>query len=157
MQEAFDRLQRARFNGFIWFAVILVLITTLLMQWSRVSDKADQTIVKVTVRSFYESASSLRQLWELNDKPEVAESNGITFGFTALGWPVVIRGGNVNCKEMWDLLSNNSQSASYIDLFDKKTLKSAPYNSCIYQISDGRWLELFYENETIHINGILTQ
>ncbi|WP_245905482.1 hypothetical protein [Photobacterium lipolyticum] len=113
-------------------------------------------MLKVTVRSFYERASSLRQLWELNDKPQVAENNGVMFGFTALGWPIVNHGGHINCEQMWVLLSNDDQATSYIQLVDKKSLKSGAYNSCFYQISDGKWLELLYENETIRINGFLT-
>jgi MSHA biogenesis protein MshF len=36
-------------------------------------------------------------------------------------------------------------------------VNSSGYNSCEYQIIDGKGLELSYENETIHIDGFLTQ
>ncbi|PSU32811.1 hypothetical protein C9I99_17170 [Photobacterium lutimaris] len=102
------------------------------------------------------SASAIRQQWELENKPSHSQTNGIEYSFTRYGWPIIIRNEHIDCAEMWDLLSSRQASIDYITLIDKKKVRSERYNSCYFQITDGKWLALFYENETIHTNGFLT-
>lgn len=155
--EAFNRLQKKRFHHFIWLAASFLVVAVLMVQWRQVNEKAEQTQLKVLVQTFYKSASSLRQQWELNDKPIQIESDGIQHTFTKLGWPIILQDNQVDCDKSWGLLSSRSNSVTYADIVIKKVTRSGQYNSCYYQISDGKWLELSYKNEIILIDGFLTR
>lgn len=157
LHEVFDRLQFSRLKEFIWLALILLLIAVLVGEWSQLNKKMEETKVNLTVNNFYNNAVNLRNLWELNDKPNYMTVNNIELSFTALGWPIVIESRQVNCDKMWLLLSGEQAASSYIHLSNKRTVNSTVYNSCEYQIIDGKGLELSYENETIHIDGFLTK
>lgn len=141
---------------FIWGAVILLLITVLLFESHSVHDKAVQVRVEVLAQTLQTSASTLHQEWELNHKPSHAVVDGIPYSYTQKGWPVVWQNGQVNCEKIWELLSSRVAPVKYIDVISKSEVRSSFYNSCNYQISDGKWLALFYENETIHTNVFLT-
>ncbi|MGF1876129.1 hypothetical protein L4D77_12475 [Photobacterium frigidiphilum] len=153
----FDRLPFTRLKGFIWLTLMLLLIAVLLGKWSQLNEKLEETKVKLTVSNFYNNAVSLRNLWELNDKPNYMTVNNIDLSFTTLGWPIVVESKQINCEKMWFLLSGDQKASPYITLSNKRTVNSNGYNSCEYQIIDGKGLELFYKNETIHIDGFLTQ
>ncbi|MCW8330423.1 hypothetical protein MD588_16575 [Photobacterium sp. SDRW27] len=127
-----------------------------MVQWHQVNEKAEQTQLRVLVQTFYKSASSLRQLWELSDKPLHSEKEGIQYTFTKLGWPIIKLDNHIDCEKTWQLLSSRANSIAYADIVIEKVTRSGQYNSCHYQITDGKWLELFYENETIRVNGFLT-
>ncbi|WP_299019235.1 hypothetical protein [uncultured Photobacterium sp.] len=154
--EAFNRQQKKRFRYLIWLSVVFLVLTVMLVQWRQIDAKAEQTQLKVLEQNFHKSASSLRQMWELQDKPEQLEVDGIKFALTSLGWPIVLRDGQVDCQQMWDLLVSREGSVDYLRFYSKKEVRSGQYNSCFYQITGGNWLELFYQRERIRINGFLT-
>jgi len=154
--EAFNRLQKKRLQYLIWFCGASFLVTNILAQGLEIKEEAERTRLSVLKQTFYKSASTLRQQWELQDKPAQLDIAGMNVEFTARGWPVVLNNNGVDCQRIWDLLSSRSGSISYVKFDSKKEMRSARYNSCYYQISDGNWLELFYKDETIHINGFLT-
>ncbi|WP_044622411.1 hypothetical protein [Photobacterium gaetbulicola] len=141
---------------FLWGGVIFLMIWVLLVQWHKVNDQAERTRVKLLAQTMSRSAASLRQQWELENKPSHSQTNGIEYSFTHKGWPIIIRDQHVDCAKMWNLLSSRQVPVDYVSLVDKKEVRSAHYNSCYFQITDGKWLALFYENETIHTNGFLT-
>lgn len=155
--EAFNRLQKRRFHHFVWLAAVLVVIAVLISEWQQVNEKAEQARLKVLVQTFHKSASSFRQLWELNGKPVQLEKEGIQLTFTKLGWPIVLTEEQVDCEKTWNLLSSRTNSVAYAGFYTKREVGSTRYNFCYYQLTDGKWLELFYENETIRINGFLTE
>jgi MSHA biogenesis protein MshF len=157
LHGVFDRLQFERLKGFIWSALILLLIAALLGKWSQLNERMEETKIKLTVGNFYNNAVSLRNLWELNNKPNYITVDNIDLSFTELGWPIVLESRQINCEKMWSLLSGDQLVSSYISLSNKKTVNSSGYNSCEYQIIDGKGLELSYEHETIHIDSFLTQ
>ena len=141
---------------FLWGGVIFLMIWVLLVEWHRVNEEAERTQVKLLAQTMNRSASSLRQKWELENKPSHSQTNSINYSFTHKGWPIIIRNDHIDCAEMWDLLSSRQRPVDYISLVDKKNVRSERYNSCYFQITDGKWLALFYENETIHTNSFLT-
>lgn len=157
LHGVFERLPFTRLKGFIWLTLMLLLIAVLLGKWSQLNEKLEETKVKLTVSNFYNNAVSLRNLWELNDKPNHITVDNIDLSFTTLGWPIVVESRQINCTKMWILLSGEQVVSPYISLSNKKTVNSSGYNSCEYQIIDGKGLELSYENETIHIDGFLTR
>ncbi|EAS42430.1 hypothetical protein P3TCK_24030 [Photobacterium profundum 3TCK] len=157
LHGVFDRHRFTRLKGFIWLTLMLLLIAVLLGKWSQLNKRLEETKVKLTVSNFYNNAVSLRNLWELNDKPNYLTVDNIELSFTEFGWPIVIESRQINCEKMWFLLSGDQESSPYITLSNKRTVNSNGYNSCEYQIIDGKGLELSYEHETIHIDGFLTQ
>ncbi len=142
---------------FLFVAVIFIIISSLFVQWQKINEKAVQAQQQVLINTLTKSASSLRQKWELNNKPERMTVNGINVSYTRYGWPIVLDNNHVNCEKTWELLSPKMNPVSYADLHEKKEMRSAYYNSCYFRISDGNWLALFYENETIHIDSFLTR
>ncbi|MDV5170948.1 hypothetical protein [Photobacterium rosenbergii] len=146
----------AHVRWFVWSGVIFLMLWALLVEWHRVNEEAERTQVKLLAQSMSRSASSLRQKWELENKPSYSKTNGIDYSFTHKGWPIIIQDDHVDCAQMWDLLSSRQSPVDYISLIDKKNVRSERYNSCYFQITDGKWLALFYENETIHTNSFLT-
>ncbi|MGF1716227.1 hypothetical protein L4D08_15250 [Photobacterium chitinilyticum] len=154
--EAFNQQQKKRLQYFIWFCGVSFIVTSMLVQGIEIKEEAEHTRLNVLKQTFYKSASTLRQLWELQDKPAQLDIAGMNVEFTARGWPVVFNDKGTDCRKIWDLLASRSGAVSYLRFDSKKEMRSARYNSCYYQVSDGNWLELFYKNETIHINGFLT-
>ncbi|MGR5064789.1 hypothetical protein [Photobacterium sp. DNB22_13_2] len=141
---------------FLWGGVIFLMIWVLLVQWHKVNEEAERTRVKLLAQAMSRSASTIRQQWELENKPSHSEIHGIEYSFTRYGWPIIIQNEHVDCAEMWELLSSRQTPVNYISLVDKRNVISERYNSCYFQITDGKWLALFYENETIHTNSFLT-
>ncbi|MGR5141599.1 hypothetical protein ACQKPX_07935 [Photobacterium sp. DNB23_23_1] len=141
---------------FLWGGVIFLMIWVLLVEWHKVHEEAERTKVKLLAQTMSRSASTLRQQWELENKPSHSQTNGIEYSFTRYGWPIIIRNEHIDCVEMWNLLSSQQTPVNYINLVDKRNVISERYNSCYFQITDGKWLALFYENETIHTNSFLT-
>lgn len=154
--EAFNRLQKKRLQYLIWFCGVSFFVTNILVQGLEIKEEAEHTRRSVLKQTFYKSASALRQQWELEGKPARLEIAKIDVEFTARGWPVVITDGQLDCQKMWGLLASRTGSVSFIQFRSKKELRSVRYNSCYYQISDGNWLELYFKNERIRINGFLT-
>lgn len=155
--EAFNQLQKKRVYYFIRLVVIFSIITALVIQWHQVNEKAEQTQLRMLVQTLTKSAATLRQEWELNNKPEQSIKDGVGYSFTRFGWPIIVENSQINCKKIWGLLSSRVNTAPYIDLVNESDFKSMDYDLCFYQISDGKWLALFYENETIRIDGFLTR
>lgn len=155
--EAFNQLQKKRVYYFIRLVVIFSIITALVIQWHKVNEKAEQTQLRMLVQTLTKSASTLRQGWELNNKPEQSIKDGVGYSFTRFGWPIVVVNNQINCEKTWVLLSPRLGAVKYIDMVNDSGYKSTSYDFCFYQISDGKWLALFYENETIRIDGFLTR
>ncbi|MGF1725769.1 hypothetical protein [Photobacterium nomapromontoriensis] len=141
---------------FIWGAVILLLIGVLLFESHSVHDKAIQVRAEVLAQTLQTSASALHQEWEFAHKPSHAVVDGIPYAYTQKGWPVVWQNGQVDCAKTWELLSSRVAPVKYSDVISKSEVRSGFYNSCYYQVGDGKWLALFYENETMHTNVFLT-
>ena len=140
----------------VWLLLIVVLVAALLAQWPRLQQATTDTQVKLLTQTLWESAVSLRQKWELENKPERSFLKGIEYTFTQKGWPVISHNGQINCHETWLLLSSRIQSVKYTHLSSKNEMRSKYYNSCYYQIDDGKGVAIFYENETIFISNFLT-
>ncbi|MEZ8741464.1 hypothetical protein C9I94_19730 [Photobacterium swingsii] len=157
LPEAFNLRQAGRYKFFIWFGLILTLIFVLQSEWQKVNEKAEDVALKLTINSLYEGASSLRQSWELNNRPEYLEVDGVNLHFTTLGWPLIEKNNNLDCYQLWRILTPANISAPYVSLLYTKEAKSVTYESCIYEISTGKWLELFYENETIKFNDFMAR
>ena len=141
---------------FLWGGVIFLMIWALLVEWHKVNEEAERTRVNLLAQTMSRSASTLRQKWELDNRPIHSKTHGIEYSFTRYGWPIIIRNEHIDCAEMWDLLSSRQRPVDYISLVDKRNVISERYNSCYFQITGGKWLALFYENETIHTNSFLT-
>ncbi|GAB3522989.1 hypothetical protein GCM10027342_21280 [Photobacterium alginatilyticum] len=154
--EAFNRRQKRRLQHFIWFCGSGLIVAAMLTKGIEIKQEAEHARLSVLKQTFYKSASALRQQWELEGKPARLEIATIDVEFTPRGWPVVITDGQMDCQKMWDLLASRGGSVSFIQFRSKKELRSGRYNSCYYQISDGNWLELYFKNERIRINGFLT-
>ncbi|MBC7004995.1 hypothetical protein BIZ37_20740 [Photobacterium sp. BZF1] len=146
----------AHVRWFVWGGVIFLMVWTLLVEWHRVNEEAERTRVNLLAQTMTRSASALRQKWELENRPSHSQTNGIDYSFTHKGWPIILQDDHVDCVQMWNLLSSRQRPVDYLSLVDKKEMRSDLYNSCYFQINDGKWLALFYENETIRTNGFLT-
>ncbi|WP_428465922.1 hypothetical protein [Photobacterium minamisatsumaniensis] len=155
--EAFNAKQHSRIHHIILLSAIFMIISALLTQWQKVNEKAEQTQLSVLTQTLVKSAASLRQEWELSDKPERVTVNGANVSFTQKGWPIVLNEQQINCQKTWELLSSRFNPVSYLDLVEKKEMRSTYYNSCYFKVSSGNWLALFYENETIQIDSFLTR
>ena len=155
--EAFDRLQKRRFHRVVWLTVIFAVMALLLVQGLRINEKAEQVRLRLLVQSFYESASSLRQQWELQGRPQQAELDGVRYGFTRLGWPLVLTEGRVDCAKTWDLLSSGTNPTDCATRCMQNKVRSMRYYSCYYEVTSSKGLVLFYENETMHVDVFLTR
>jgi len=155
LPEAFNVRQVGRYKFFIWFVLILTLVFVLQNEWRKVNAKAEDVALKLIINSLYESASSLRQSWELNNRPDHMEIDGVDLHFTKLGWPLIEQNNNLDCYQLWRTLTPVNISAPYVSLLYTKEARTVTSESCIYQISTGKWLELFYENETIKFNDFV--
>ncbi|WP_064601765.1 hypothetical protein [Photobacterium sp. J15] len=156
LPEVFKRQQKQRFRFFLWFSAVLFIAGVMLVQWQKIEKKAEQTQLRQLEQTFFKSASSFRQEWELQDKPKQLNVDGIQLGFTALGWPIVLHNGQVDCESMWELLASRERSVHYIRFYTEKGMRSEQYNSCFYQITGSNWMELFFKHERIRLNGFLT-
>ncbi|MEJ2763887.1 hypothetical protein VV869_07895 [Photobacterium sp. MCCC 1A19761] len=139
-----------------WLSAGLVIVALLLMKGRQVYEQAEQTRLSVLVQTLQSSAAGLRQRWELSGKPARQQLDGIAYGFTRLGWPVVRRDGVLDCEKIWVLLSSRQQPVPYQDLIVQGDDNKRQNQTCFYEINDKKWVALFYESETMRINGFLT-
>lgn len=154
--EVYKWLQQRRLYVFLWGSLLLVTVTILMVQGEHFVDRAEEIQVKVLTQTMVKSAASIRQKWELENRPEYSSINGINYGFTQYGWPIIRSERGIDCSQTWNLLSSRNSELEYLNFERKSTVTSYSYDSCFYQISHGKWVALFYENETIRINGFLT-
>ena len=140
----------------VWLLLIVVIVAALFAQWPRLQQATDATRVKLLTQTLWRSAVSLRQKWELENKPVTSSLKGIRYTFTDKGWPVISHNGRIECDKTWVLLSSRIQPVKYTRIVEKNEVRSIYYNSCYYQLEDGKGVALFYENETIFISNFLT-
>lgn len=152
----FSRRQQNWVHPFLWLSAGLVVVALLLLQGQRVYERAEQTRLDVLVQTLQSSASSLRQRWELDGRPARQQLDGIDYGFTRSGWPVVRRDGRLDCEKIWRLLSSRQQPVPYQRFMLQQHDNAQQNPTCFYQINDKKWVALFYEHETIRTNGFLT-
>lgn len=155
-RAGFNHRQQYRIHQFLWLSAGLVVVALLLLEGRRVYERAEQTRLDVLVQTLQSSASSLRQRWELDGRPARQQLDGIDYGFTRSGWPVVRRDGQLDCEKSWVLLSSRQQAVPYQRFVMQRRDNVQQNPTCFYQINDKKWVALFYEHETIRINGFLT-
>ncbi|UXI01590.1 hypothetical protein [Photobacterium sp. TY1-4] len=155
-RAGFNHRQQYRIHQFLWLSAGLVVVALLLLEGRRVYERAEQTRLDVLVQTLQSSASSLRQRWELDGRPARQQLDGIAYEFTRLGWPVVRRDGALDCEKIWILLSSRQQPVPYQGFIVQGDDNKRQNQTCFYEINDKKWVALFYESETIHINGFLT-
>lgn len=157
LPEVFNQRQINRIHYSIWFVVVLVLVIALRVEWRKVNEKADDIAMRLTIKSLNEGAVAMRQMWELNNRPATLKVDDIDVIFTAKGWPRVEQNNSLDCYNLWRLLSPANIPAPHISMLYSKEPKSVTYESCVYEISAGKWLELFYGNETIKLNDFVAE
>lgn len=153
---AFEYNLRRRQVYFLYGAVALLLVAVLLVEWHKVYREAEKVQLKTMANTIIHSASALRQQWELEGHPKLSETDGIHYGHTQRGWPIIRIRQEIDCPLTWQLLSSRENVPEYLRVVEKKISNTEPYNSCFYEVSPGKWLEIFYENETIYSNVFLT-
>ncbi|GAD30934.1 conserved hypothetical protein [Photobacterium leiognathi lrivu.4.1] len=106
---------------------------------------------ELTQKNLYQGAVTIRNKWELNNKPRCDEIAGIPFSYTAIGWPIVYNNGDLDCPKTWSLLSNGIEKPEYNTFSYIKAGDSVAYNTCLYDMDINNKLAIFYINDRIHI------
>ena len=139
----------ARLKNMAWVAVVLLIIAVLLYESQQIEHKAEDLQLRLTQKNLFQGAVNLKQQWEMNNKPAHDYIDGIDFQYTPLGWPIVNMNNQLNCEQLWLLLTNNYNNNNNKLLYVMSS-KLVANNHCIYNINN-KPLSIFYISGKIHI------
>ncbi|KJF81125.1 hypothetical protein [Photobacterium angustum] len=148
---------KKRLQNVSWLIITFILISVLLYEWQQVQKNAKLLQFDLTRNNLYQGAVNLRQNWELNNRPHYDKVGDIAFEYTQLGWPIVLKQGELDCPKIWSLLSNGIGMPEYNSFSYVNADDSNSYNTCLYDIGIKKKLAIFYINDKIHIATNLSQ